>query len=471
MDWASLGAVQYARHPQPECEVDETTPPDVTAEEDPASAFNPGIWVVLFLVLVLLCQLALLLPGIGPLRMLVRMAVFAASLSLLLVTTAYGKRHPAAPAVVLVLVIYLLQVMHPYRNTMSAALAQGVLNLAIMAPLFWAPRLGITPRCLRTGLLTLWGFHTISAALGVLQTMFPGSFQPQLSSVVTAVAMEGYLESLMITTASGEKVFRPMGLSDIPGGAANSAFYCLLLGVGFLLSERGWGFRVLCGVAMVVGAVALLLSQVRSMLVMLILCLGLLMLLLIRRGDLARMTLLGIVLGGLAVVSLLGAIALGGSSVTGRLSSLVSESPTDVYQTNRGVYLTLTIEELLPRYYLGAGLGRWGMMNAYFGDNSDVETEKIWVEIQWTGWLLDGGVPLILAYLGSLLIALRTSYRIATRREGTVPVWAAVICAYSVSVLALSFSYPVFISQNGMEFWLLNGAIFRADTLERGEWV
>jgi hypothetical protein len=99
----------------------------------------------------------------------------------------------------------------------------------------------------------------------------------------------------------------------------------------------------------------------------------------------------------LVVATFTWAVAIGGESTLERLSSLVSDRADAVYQQNRGHFLEDTINVLLPQYPLGAGLGRWGMMNSYFGDKSNPLTQQIWVEIQWTGWLLDGGVPLIIA--------------------------------------------------------------------------
>ena len=43
-----------------------------------------------------------------------------------------------------------------------------------------------------------------------------------------------------------------------------------------------------------------------------------------------------------------------------------------------------------------------------------------------------------------------------------LPVWAAVILAYDIGALAVTFNYALFISQGGMEFWLLNAVIFTA---------
>jgi hypothetical protein len=118
----------------------------------------------------------------------------------------------------------------------------------------------------------------------------------------------------------------------------------------------------------------------------------------------------------------------------------------------------------LPKYPWGAGLGRWGMMNAYFGKNGNPLTDQIWVEIQWTGWLLDGGIPLIFAYTSALVFAIYLTLKISfdRQRRDELSFWGAVIFSYNIGIIMITFNYPVFISQMGMEFWLLNAALFVA---------
>ena len=43
-----------------------------------------------------------------------------------------------------------------------------------------------------------------------------------------------------------------------------------------------------------------------------------------------------------------------------------------------------------------------------------------------------------------------------------LPFWGAIVLAYSIGATALTFSYPIFLSQSGMEFWLLNATLFAA---------
>ena len=79
------------------------------------------------------------------------------------------------------------------------------------------------------------------------------------------------------------------------------------------------------------------------------------------------------------------------------------------------------------------------MMYAYFGNNS---SRPIWAEIQWTGWLLDGGLPLIIAYALALSVALRWPSELRDRR-GRRPdllAWACSLVGYSIGAIALTFS-------------------------------
>jgi len=148
--------------------------------------------------------------------------------------------------------------------------------------------------------------------------------------------------------------------------------------------------------------------------------------------------------------------------MTARLSTLVEQDPGSVYYANRGHFLETTLIEYLPLYPFGAGLGRWGMVHAYFGNLADT----LWVEIQWTGWLFDGGVAMLLLYTTAVLVASWSCMKVALRNYGddnqTLSLWAAVIVAYDVGAVAICFNYPLFASTGGVEFWLLNMAVLCA---------
>jgi hypothetical protein len=419
-------------------------------------------WVHTFILLQFTFQILLLFPQFGALRVPMRVATFALSLLLLVRIRGRGPKHPATNSAILVLLIMVASFcFHPSVNSLLAGAGQCAMYAAILGPLFWVRHLKITPKGFQWLIFLMWGFHTVSASFGVLQIYFPGRFQPYIS---TAIQNTGFgVEGLMITLANGVSVPRPMGLTDTPGGAAMAGFYALLLGVGIALRERNPLLRIAGMSSGAIGLFCIYLSQVRSILVFSGICLVCLAVVLLRQGNFGRLTIMTVGITALVVATFTWAVMVGGESTLERLSSLFSDRADAVYQQNRGHFLADTINVLLPQYPLGAGLGRWGMMNIYFGDNRDPRTQPIWVEIQWTGWLIDGGVPLILAYVAAIVQTCRAAWTIAiTRQLGDFALWGGLIFAYNIGALAITFNYPLFIGQGGMEFWLLNTALFVA---------
>jgi hypothetical protein len=66
-------------------------------------------------------------------------------------------------------------------------------------------------------------------------------------------------------------------------------------------------------------------------------------------------------------------------------------------------------------------------------------------------------------YGGAILVACAVAWKVALRSPpGTLEMWACLILAYDVGALALTFNYPLFIGQVGLEFWLLNAVLFAA---------
>jgi hypothetical protein len=317
---------------------------------------------------------------------------------------------------------------------------------------------------LRRAVMILWGFHVLSASLGVMQVYRPGTFQPPVSAVVESKG-KGYIESLKITTASGQRVFRPMGLTDVPGGASISGLYAVLLGVGFFLTRRTPGMMALALGSIGVGVACLYLSQVRALVVMTGISLVAVGAILVWRRDVRRLSTLVFGVALMITIGFLAARNLAGAEASNRMRTLVRARPSQVYYENRGRFLEDAIFKTLPQAPFGEGLGHWGMTASYFGGGTP--TKNVWVEIMWAGWIVDGGAPLVLAYLLALVLTLWATWRIARARPPSaeahdLPFWAAIVLAYSVGATALTFSYPIFVAQSGMEFWLLNAALFAA---------
>jgi hypothetical protein len=166
---------------------------------------------------------------------------------------------------------------------------------------------------------------------------------------------------------------------------------------------------------------------------------------------------------GLVAASFIWAAALGGEALAERFSGLMDTGFFTTFQENRGLFLQYTLDELLFKYPWGAGLGRWGMMQVYFGDASMWLAPPIHVEIQMTGWLLDGGVLMWLFYGGALFAALRFGYLLAVRGvTDSFQYFATIVLAIQLTIIGLCFTGPVFNTQLGIEFWTVTGALYGA---------
>jgi len=431
--------------------------------------------VELMFALGFVCQVALLSGSIGQVRVVVRMAVFGTSIALLLGLRGKGTPSPAVNPAKFILTIVALSFFNPNGNTLAASAAQVAMYLAILGPLFWVPRLSFDMSNLRRVMLMIWTFQSLSAAIGILQVYYPGHFAPAISTVILDQG-KWYVKGLQFQNAYGEIVFRAMGLSDIPGGAGAAGLYASLFGAAFVLTWRMGVGRMLAIGTMVVGLAAIFLSHVRASLVMLIICAAVLTAVLAfrrarvratrpawRRYEAGTLTRLLAVLAVAAFFGFTWAIAIGGNGIAERFGTLTASDPGTVYHQNRGHFIEKSINELVPEYPLGAGLGRWGMMNHYFGDNSDPNTAAIWAEEQFTAWLVDGGIPLALVYLYAIGVTTLFAFRLSLKPvDPELAILAAVICAYDVGAVVSALGYPFFGSQNGMEFWMLNASLFAA---------
>lgn len=433
----------------------------------PPALFRRPRWtraVELFLLGELGCQLALLAPGVdrGDLRIVLRTGVFAASLAMLALLPGRTRRTPANVAALWVLAILAFELLHPTTNSLAAGGAEVIMYLAILAPLFWMPRLRWDARSFSSLLHLFWAYFTLSALVGLAQVYFPGRFEPRLSPVVTS--MGSAVEGLKITLANGRHIFRPMGLTDTPGGAADAGLWAVLFGLGFLLAASGRGRLLRRGLyfaGMFAGMIVIYLSQTRVLLVVVAVWLAALLGLLTWHRRWRQLALLLLLAAALGAVSLRVASRVGGRQMTARLATLTGGGHGHVYDKARGEFLRQTFTTLIPQFPLGAGLGRWGMMNTYFGHNRDPRRGRIYVEIQWQGWVLDGGVPLLAAYLALLAATMITLGRLAARR-GPLWSWALLCLAYDIGVVAMTFDYTPFTGEPGLQFWFLNALVLAA---------
>jgi len=413
----------------------------------------------------------LLIPALSGARTLVRVAAFGVSLAfLVLIPSTNVPRTSLRTCALCILALLGLEFFHPEGSGLLAALASVMMKLAVLAPIFWVPRTRTTATQLQSLITILWLFYTASAVLGVLQSYFPGQFQPPLAAVLAAKGRNA-LGGLQIELASGERMFRPMGLTDSPGGAAGAGMYAVLFGTGTLLSEKPAfpGARLVAVGSMVAGLMCLYLCQIRSLVIMTGVCIFTLLAALLLSGRLSKLVGLIGAVGVIVPGAFALALAIGGDAMTARLTTLVAADPSSVYYRNRGHFLEYTLDHDLPLYPLGAGLGRIGMVHKYFGE----ATGALWAEIQWTAWLLDGGVLLIFLYVTAIIIVSWGCLKISRQQQstggGSTALWAAMIFAYDVGALALCFNYPLFEGTGGVEFWLLNMTVLCAgQNTERG---
>jgi hypothetical protein len=296
----------------------------------------------------------------------------------------------------------------------------------------------------------------INAVVGVLQVYAPATFMPaELSRVITDSAYG--LGPLTYIGAEGRVIIRPPGLFDTPGAVAGPAMIATLLGVVFGLSALPAWMRIGSFGFAAAGIAAVYLTQVRISFAMILLMFAGYAVALVaqrRAGKATKIALLG---GTLVVAGFAFALSLGGASVSERFLTLLAGDPVTVYYEARGVQLSHSLSELLFEYPLGAGLARWGMAAAYFGSRG---VPNLWAELQITGWLIDGGVPMLVLYLGALFVVARSQYHIARLTQyPRVAACAAVVFALSLGPIAMVVSFTPFVTQIGVQFWFLAGAL------------
>jgi hypothetical protein len=192
---------------------------------------------------------------------------------------------------------------------------------------------------------------------------------------------------------------------------------------------------------------------------MTLLMMGVYTLVCLRQGRAARASQFGVLSASIVLGGFLLALAIGGPAIRERVLTLLGGDPIGVYQQARGAQLAVTFNEMLYEHPFGAGVGRWGMVALYFGNFTRLST-SIWAEIQFTGWMVDGGVIMIALYCGALVVTGLTQWRVATMgRDPRLTVSAGVVLAANLGTAALIFSFTPFVTQIGIQYWFLAGAL------------
>jgi hypothetical protein len=302
-------------------------------------------------------------------------------------------------------------------------------------------------------------YNGINAAIGILQVYDPDRWMPAELSRVVEASYE--LHSLSYERADGQMVLRPPGLSDYPGAVCGPGTVAALLGLIFCTWSIALWKKLLALALASAGIMAIWLSLVRTNILILAGSLAMYGTILAVHKRWSRLLVFLSVASSAAVASFSLAILLGGASIAERFATLIEHDPITVYYNNgRASWLTEGFSYFLTEYPLGAGLGRWGMMQYYFGDPNNLQSPPIFAELQINAWILDGGYILLMFYAMALLTTVVYELRLAmTAPSASLRSCAALVFAVNVGTVALVFGFTPFTTQVGMQLWFLTGAL------------
>jgi hypothetical protein len=449
-------------------------PPSASAQPRPASKAKPKWgWLEWFLIAQTFLPALLFIPGISAVRTPIRMAAYGVGLFAWIMVLRSGVRRPGAesfsPNMWLKLASgwLLLSIFNPSTNNFIAGFAHAMFYISILSPAFWTHSTVIDSKQIGRVMVILFLCNGLSAIVGLGQVFRPETFNPPVIPGLTDKTSVAY-QALTYEDASGRRIARPCGLTDQIGAAAGAGATAALVGVCLALRPIGLFKRLFClGVAFC-GVAVIYYSQVRMILLMLVICLAALVVLFALQRNIWQATLLGGISAAMIVGAFTWVAMTSGSVVTERFMTLLTSDPSKLYHTSRGSYVQQAFEELLWTYPFGAGLGWWGQVYQFFGDKSVPTT--IWVEVMWPAWIVDGGMPLTAFYVLAITAAMINSVRIAlTSRSREISFWATVILASNLSVIATTFSYVTFVSPIGMQFWFLAAVLHASELRFRAE--
>jgi hypothetical protein len=263
---------------------------------------------------------------------------------------------------------------------------------------------------------------------------------------------------------------RPPGLGDSPGSACAAGMFVTIVGIAYLglpVSRLRKFIGLILGVA---GVLVIFLSHVRSSLIVAVGCGVVYSIVMIVQRRLLTVLSLALWMTACGMGGFFYAELYGGKSTVNRFATLFAEDPIKVYAKSARLGMVIgAFDTYLVDHPLGAGLGRWGMMRKYFGNEGNYDSPELWAEVQFAAWVLDGGGVLLTLYMLALAVAIRRLLRHSFSHEYSTELraWGAVVIMLSAGPVACLFSYCPFYSQMGMQFWLLIGAY---EGLVQSEW-
>ncbi len=356
------------------------------------------------------------------------------------------------------LMVLLLGLLFHPNSHFQGGLGQIFFQIMIVAPAFWAV-LVVQNRQHLIRLLTLtFATNLVSAVLGILQVYYPEVFSPP---ALTTVDPE-IRDRLTYTGPGGRQILRPCGLSDTPGYASYSGLFCGFLGLAMAFGPRLSFFsRIFFIIGAGIGPVVLLLTQVRSLFIVLVLITILFAITICAQRRFLQFQLISGIGVFLFATAVIWAVNTGGESISNRFSFLWGEQDYKDLANQRGRFYSWTFDEHLREYPLGAGVGRWGVMAESFNnDYTNIKSSKLHAEIQLTGWLYDGGYLMWIIYPMAILFALIPILRMSfTSVKDERTFWYAIVLALNLSVIIQAYSQPTFNTQFGIIFWFFSGAV------------
>ncbi|MGE3957919.1 MAG: hypothetical protein AB7H96_14465 [Vicinamibacterales bacterium] len=434
---------------------------DASVDAGRPALLDRDVWPQIFFAIQFLWGIPLFLPDTQGIRFIVRALPYASGMLFLLLyfrRAPHGRLPRGGALVVAALLLLVLNLMHP-TSALTAGVAQCVFQLSIAAPVFWLHKTVRSSVQLTRVLYIIFILNFLSAGLGMLQVYYPDRFMPPQFSAQLA---DDFLGSMTYVGADGRVITRPPGLTDTPGGASVAGGIAALLGFGLTLRTRNLWHALAIALMSAVSLASVYLTQARSVPLIAIGAAVVIGVITIRQGRIARASWGLGAAGAVIVASFLWASALGGASVEERFLTLRDQGALASYQQNRGDFLASTLGELLDQYPLGAGLGRWGMMETYFADGSNPAATHIHVEIQPTGWLLDGGIPMWFLYGGAIILSLFASLGLSFTRNMLLAECAPLVLGLQLFIAGMSMAGPAFNMQLGILFWAVAAAVHGA---------
>ena len=167
-------------------------------------------------------------PGTQPFRLYIRTASFVISFATLLwwaiAVAKTSRSHPAQPWIFAAMAYVVVMFFHPQTSSTFAGLAQFVLYLSVIAPIFWAGTFVRTPERLARLMALLLICNGLNAVVGVLQVYDPARWMPPEMSRVMTESVYG-LGTVTYQGPDGRLIVRPPGLFDTPGAVAGPGMY------------------------------------------------------------------------------------------------------------------------------------------------------------------------------------------------------------------------------------------------------